>query len=269
MLEQSQGLSSQGTLGLTEKLDVLDLGFVRLDGTMADDLSVINSARISFDQQSRYHRDTCAAVSSNDECNCEEFGLNHAIPSRALTKRDRGLINFLMRERHGTPFEHNAFRFHVKAPLFIFREWQRHRWSSFNEWSGRYSQLEGEFYIPEEVRTQTGKPGAYTFEKLEGLPAEVFKEQLHYTYDVAWQNYLIAIENGVAKELARLLLPLSIYSQMYWTVNARALMNFLSLRNDENAQWEIQQYAELIEGIFQKQMPITHAAFLENGRVAP
>src|SRR5581483_8682265 len=118
-------------------IPVLDHGFVRLDGAMADDLSVVNAARVSFAQQS------------------EELG-----------ERDQGLIRFLMRERHGTPFEHNAFRYHVKLPIFVMREWARHRIGSFNEWSARYSQLEPEFYIPEpqDVRTQVGKPGSYSFD---------------------------------------------------------------------------------------------------------
>jgi thymidylate synthase (FAD) len=119
------------------EVSVLDHGFVRLDAIMADDLSVVNSARVSFHARS------------------EEIG-----------ERDAGLINFLMKNRHGTPFEHNSFRFHIAAPIFVFREWQRHRISSYNEWSARYSKLENKFYIPdpENVRIRVGKPGNYTFE---------------------------------------------------------------------------------------------------------
>ncbi len=127
------------TVESTRQIPVLDHGFVRLDNAMADDLSVVNAARVSFAQQV-------------DE----------------MTSREEGLIRFLMRERHGTPFEHNAFRFHIKTPIFVCREWMRHRVGSFNEWSGRYSQLEPEFYIPaaEDVRTQVGKPGSYSFEQV-------------------------------------------------------------------------------------------------------
>ena len=122
-------------------IDVLDHGFVRLDAALADDLSVVNAARVSFG----------ARVDVMDD-------------------RNAGLVRFLMRERHGTPFEHNFFRFHIKAPLFVTREWQRHRMGSFNERSGRYSELPDEFYVPAagDVRTQVGKPGAYTFEPLAG-----------------------------------------------------------------------------------------------------
>ena len=131
--------------GPPDSIDVLDHGFVRLDAAVADDLSVVNAARVSFG----------ARVETMDD-------------------RSAGLVRFLMRERHGTPFEHNFFRFHIKAPLFVTREWQRHRVGSFNERSGRYSELPDEFYVPAagDVRTQVGKPGAYTFEPLPDDVAE-------------------------------------------------------------------------------------------------
>lgn len=225
-----------------ESVPVLNKGFIRLDGYLADDLSVVNSARVSFNQR----HDTMEAG-------------------------DAGLIRFLMRERHGTPFEHNTMRFHVKAPLFVFREWQRHRISSFNEWSARYSEMKPDFYVPrvEHVRTQVGKPGAYTFEPVDHDIAVMFIERLVQEQEEAWNAYQFALYKGVAKEQARLFLPVSIYSEMYWTVNARSLMNFLSLRNDEHAQWEIRQYAEVIEALWSKLMPITYATFTEHGRVAP
>lgn len=219
---------------------VLDKGFVRLDGAMADDLSVVNAARVSF-----------------------------ATRKEVVDDSDIGLIRFLMRDRHGTPFEHNAFRFHVKAPIFIAREWFRHRIGSFNEWSGRYSKLEPEFYVPEQddIRSQVGKPGAYKFEPLDDpyLSWMEFKS----AYILAWASYEDLLDEGVAKELARMVLPVGIYTQWYWTVNARSLMNFLSLRNSETAQLEIHRYAEVIEGIFAEQMPITAEAFIANNRVAP
>jgi thymidylate synthase (FAD) len=227
------------------EIPVLDHGFVRLDDSMADDLSVVNSARVSFAARSEY----------------EEDG--------RLGQRDAGLISFLMKNRHGTPFEHNSFRFHVKAPLFVFREWQRHRISSYNEWSARYSKLEPNFYIPDNVRSQVGKPGAYTFQKLSNDKAEVFRIQLEDHCKLAFARYEMAIEMGIAKEQARMFLPVNIYSQMYWTVNARSLMNFLSLRNSDQAMWEIREYAKRIEQIFEEKMPVTAAAFVKNNRVAP
>lgn len=219
---------------------VLDHGFVRLDDAMASDLSVVNSARVSFARR-----------------------------VKEMEEADEKLVGFLMKNRHGTPFEHNSFRFHIKAPLFVFREWQRHRISSYNEWSARYSKLEDEFYIPEYVRTQVGKPGNYTFETLAPEEAASFRDALdkHYRESFGW--YEEAIEVGVAKELARLFLPVGIYSQMYWTVNARSLMNFLSLRNAETAMFEIREYAKVVESIFSALMPVTAEAFVKNGRVAP
>lgn len=229
--------------GQIHEIPVLDqYGFVRLDGVLADDLSVVNSARVSFAQ----HQDE-------------------------LDDRAVGLIGFLMKNRHGTPFEHNTFRFHVKAPLFVFREWQRHRISSFNEWSARYSKLENEFYLPrpEHVRSQVGKPGAYTFERVGDTTAELFIKQLHNKSYQAFEEYERAIKIGIAKEQARLFLPVNIYSQMYWTVNARSMMNFLSLRNSEQAMYEIAEFAIAVEAFFHDHMPITHGEFVNNGRVAP
>jgi len=226
----------------TDEIRVLDHGFVRLDGCMADDLSVVNGARVSF-------------ASRVDE----------------MTDREEGLIRFLMRERHGTPFEHNAFRFHVKCPIFVTREWMRHRVGSFNEWSGRYSQLEPEFYVPaaEDVRTQVGKPGAYTFDPVGDELAAETREAQQAVYEQAYATYLRLLERGVAKEIARNVLPVAIYTQFYWTVNARSLMNFVSLRNADTAQREIRRYAEAVERFFAGAMPVTHAAFVANERRAP
>lgn len=220
---------------------VLDKGFVRLDGSLADDLSVVNSARVSLH--------------------------NH---HEEMEENDEGLIRFLMRERHGTPFEHNIFRFHVKLPLFVIREWQRHRIASYNEWSGRYSTLEPHFYIPERVRTQEGKPGAYTFVDFPlDRFSEAILENIKRSGEEAYMEYERMLQAGVAREQARLVLPLNIYTEMYFTSNARSLMNFLSLRNSPQAMFEIREYAKAVETFFKEKMPITHAAFIENGRVAP
>lgn len=222
-------------------IQVLDKGFVRLDGVFADDLSVVNSARVSFNTR-REEMDT----------------------------RDEGLIGFLMRERHGTPFEHNYFRFHVKAPLFVFREWHRHRVGiSINEWSARYSELQPDFYIPSNVRSQVGKPGSYTFEPISNTASVVFRGNLEEASQEAFRRYKKAIASGISKEQARFFLPLNIYSEMYWSCNARSLMSFLSLRNSEQAMWEIRQYAQALEDFFKIHMPITAARFVENGRKAP
>jgi len=223
-------------------LRVLDHGFVRLDGAMADDLSVVNGARVSFAR----HK---AEMDGSDE----------------------GLIRFLMRDRHGSPFEHNAFRFHIRCPIFVAREWFRHRIGSFNEFSMRYAKATDDFYVPEpeDVRSQVGKPGAYRFEPVSDELAEETRQELEALYKEAYATYARLVEKGVARELARAVMPVGAYTQFYWTVNARALMNFVSLRNTEFAQREIKRYAEAVETFFAREMPVTHAAFLENGRTAP
>lgn len=221
---------------------VLDHGHVRLESAIGGDLSVVNSARVSFATQHETFEDS-----------------------------DGPLINYLMRERHGTPFEHNSFTFNVKCPLFVAREWQRHRMGSFNEWSARYSKLNPEFYIPEymNVRTRVGKPGRYTYEPVEEGVARDFQRKLLYNSNEAFGYYQDALDLGIAPEQARMFLPVNIYTQFYWTVNARSMMNFLSLRNAPTAQWEIQQYAKAVEQIFELHMPVTHASFVSNGRIAP
>jgi thymidylate synthase (FAD) len=221
---------------------VLDHGFVRLDDAMADDLSVVNGARVSFARR-------------KDE----------------MDESDEGLIRFLMRDRHGTPFEHNSFRFHIRAPIFVAREWMRHRVGSFNEFSLRYARATDDFYVPaaEDVRSQVGKPGAYSFEPVADEVAEETRERLQAVYDAAYQAYQDLVELGIAREVARCVLPVGAYTEFYWTVNARSLMNFLSLRNAETAQREIRRYAEACERFLERLMPVTYAAFVASGRVAP
>jgi thymidylate synthase (FAD) len=223
-------------------IPVLDHGFVRLDDAMASDLSVVNGARVSF-----------------------------ARHKSEMDDSDEGLIRFLMRDRHGTPFEHNAFRFHVRAPLFVARESFRHRVGSFNEFSMRYAKASDEFYVPEpdDVRSQVGKPGAYSFEPVEPELAEQTREELKAVYDAAYETYTRLVEQGVARELARLVMPMGAYTEFYWTVNARSLMNFISLRGAETAQREIRRYADACERFFAEKMPVTYRAFVDSGRVSP
>lgn len=227
---------------MSTEVRVLDKGFVRLDASMADDLSVVNSARVSFGKRKDW-----------------------------IDESDEGLINYLMKSKHGTPFEHNAFRFHVKAPIFIFREWQRHRIGSFNEMSARYMELPKEWYIPdvENVRRRGGKPGHYTYVKADAIQSQGFSSLLDEMCEKSYMIYKICLSEGLAPEQARLHLHVNHYSEMYWTVNARSLMNFLSLRNAPTAQWEIQQYAAVVEDSLFALMPITYRAFCDNRRVAP
>src|SRR4051812_12532660 len=193
-------------------------------------------------------------------------------------QRSAGLINYLMRDRHGTPFEHSSMTFYVRAPIFVFREFMRHRTFSYNEESGRYRELTPEFYVPgpERKLIQRGKPGKYDF--VEGTP-EQHKLVTAATKDACRQAYAAYREMlaaGVAREVARPVLPVGLYSSMYATCNARALMNFLSLRTrrDDAAfpsfpQREIEMVAEKMEAEWARVMPLTHAAFEANGRVAP
>lgn len=193
-------------------------------------------------------------------------------------KEMSGLINFLMRERHGSPFEHSYFTFYVKAPIFVWREHMRHRIASYNEESGRYKELAPEFYIPSPERklVQVGKTGAYHFE--DGTPTQygISITQMRRTCEQAYHSYKAMLDEGVAKEVARMVLPVSIYSSAYVTMNARALMNFLSLRQSapdshfpSYPQREIEMVAEKYEEIFKQAMPLTHLAFINNGRVCP
>ena len=207
-----------------------------------------------------------------------EQTLDEAASGAEASGRDRGLINYLMRDRHGSPFEHNSMTFYVQAPIFVFREFMRHRIASYNEESGRYRELRPVFYVPARERNllQVGKPGAYEFlpgtEEQFALVDTATREASIHAFE-AYQRMLSA---GVAREVARIVLPLNIYSSMYVTVNARSLMNFLSLRTKHPEstfpsfpQREIELVAEQMESAWAELMPLTHAAFLQNGRVAP
>lgn len=219
---------------------ILNNGFIELLPSLATDLDVVNAARVSFAER-----------------------------QAEMDPRGEGLIGYLMRKKHGSPFEHNIFRFHVCAPIAVVREWERHRIASYNEQSGRYSELSDRMYVPEFIRTQTGKPGNYTFEAM--LPDEADEvRQIISGHNVAsYQLYQQLLGMGVAKEQARLVLPPTLMVEFWVSMNARALMNFVRLRNEESAMFEIRQYAIEVEKFFAELMPQTHAAFVEHGRVAP
>lgn len=192
---------------------------------------------------------------------------------------DAGRIGFLMRNRHGTPFEHGTLKFYVEAPITVFREWHRHRigWS-YNEVSGRYRQLDPVFYVPGPDRplVQVGKPGAYTYvagdEAEQHHAARLMQASFEYVY-VYYEHLLAA---GVAKEVARGVLPVNTFTAMFATCNPRSLMAFLALRTDHpeatfpsKPMWEIARCADAMEAIFAELYPLTHAAFVANGRVCP
>jgi thymidylate synthase (FAD) len=194
-------------------------------------------------------------------------------------ERLAGLINFLVRDRHGSPFEHTSFTFAIRCPIFVVREFHRHRagWS-YNEESGRYTKLQPEFYLPNSERNlvQTGKPGHYVFSPGSKYQHDLMSHGHRMVSDIAWNNYEALLDQGIAKEVARMTLPLNVYTSFYATCNARSLMHFLGLRTEnENAtylshpQKEIQMVADEMEEIFAEQMPITWLSWNKNGRVAP
>jgi thymidylate synthase (FAD) len=222
---------------------------VELVQSMGDDKAVVRAARVS----------TGGAESLNPD-------------------RDAGLINYLMRDRHGTPFEHNAFTFYIEAPIFVFREFMRHRIASYNEESGRYKELDPVFYVPgmERKLIQVGKPGAYTFETGSLTQLTTAYKAINEANISAYQEYQRMLSAGIAREVARTVLPVGLYSSMYVTMNARALMNFLSLRTLREGtkfpsfpQREIEMVAEMMEILWAGKMPVTYKTFNENGRVAP
>jgi thymidylate synthase (FAD) len=211
-----------------------------------------------------------ARVSTAGEQSLEEVGEDPA--------RSAGLINYLARERHGSPFEHTSMTFFISAPIFVFREFMRHRIASYNEESGRYRELQPVFYVPKPDRKliQVGKTGAYTF--VEGTPEqyELTVKAMKESYVFVYERYQKMLEAGIAREVARAVLPVALYSSMYVTMNARALMNFLSLRTSREGshfpsypQREIEMVAEKMEEHFAQLMPLTYGAFQKSGRIAP
>ena len=196
----------------------------------------------------------------------------------AQEARDRGLLERLIKDRHTSPLEHAVFQFRVRAPIFVWREHMRHRIASYNEESGRYRQLEPVFYVPDRQRpvVQVGKTGAYEFLPGSDEQYDLIETDMRESCTAAYRSYQRMLDAGIAREVARMVLPVSIYSSAYVTVNARSLMNFLSLRMKVEGshfpsypQREIEMVAERYEEEWARLMPITHAAFTKNGRVAP
>lgn len=184
--------------------------------------------------------------------------------------RIAGLINYLYRERHMSPFEHGSFTFFVDVPIFVAREFMRHRTFSYNEISGRYTQLTPKFYVPKTDRPliQQGKVGQYTFAPGNEEQYAYLQRWDEITYGYAWATYEDLLEQGVAREVARNVLPVGIYTQFYATVNPRNLMQFLDLRNASNALFEIRDTAEQMEEYFEEKMPLTYKAYTDDKEVA-
>ena len=190
-----------------------NIGFVALIQHIGTDLGIVNAARVSFGKK-----------------------------KAKLDVKDTKLIDYLFEHNHGSPFEHNSLTFHVKAPIFVARQWFRHRIASYNEISGRYVELKEEFYVPREFREQSenNRQASKSSSSLNHKSlAEVFAESCKQSFK-AYQDLLAS---GVAREQARAVLPLSLYTEFYFTCNLRAFLHFVELRNHPGAQWEIKQYS--------------------------
>ena len=232
---------------LYEPVPVLDHGFIRVIDYMGDDEAIVQAARVSYGRGTR------------------------------RTSEDQGLINYLMRHRHTTPFEMCEIKYHVKLPIFVARQWIRHRTANVNEYSGRYSVLDNEFYIPapEHLAAQatTNRQGRGTL--LEAAAAQHVLDLLQEEAERAYRGYADLLNEdasgaaidpsrpGLARELARMNLSLNFYTQWYWKTDLHNLMHFLALRADPHAQYEIRAYAEAMLDTLSRWVPITHAAFLE------
>lgn len=217
------------------EIKVLDKGFVRLEDVAGDDLSIVNAAKVSFDKRSKNMGDA-----------------------------EKKILGFLIREKHTSPLEHTYFRFHVKLPKVVVSEWHRHRIGvSYNEVSGRYvSFKDREFYIPDHIRVQKGKPGAYYFENLEDESLrQSFITWLERMDEEFRRGYEIFEECGIAKEQLRLPIPFHFYTEMVFTCNVHSLMHFLTLRLAPNAMWEIRQYGNAMTHAFAEHFPESWKTF--------
>jgi len=208
------------------------IGYVELVDFMGSDLDVVRAARVSY----------------NKELTNKE--------------KDLELLNFLIKEGHTSTTEHCVFKFKIKCPIFVARQVLRHRVSSTNELSGRYSEFEPEFYIPTKLRYQVAKHEISTI-NLRGVNEEQLIEDLSNFMKSAYRHYQYLLTQGIAKEIARIVLPVSTYTTFIWTINTRSLINFLKLRTSEHTQKETRDYAGLIEGFFKNKMPETHKAYVK------
>ncbi len=228
---------------LYQALPVLDHGFVRVVDYMGDDTAVVQAARVSYGRGTKKKTE------------------------------DKGLINYLMRHRHSTPFEMCEIKLHVKLPIFVARQWIRHRTANVNEYSARYSILDKEFYVPspDHLAAQSDSNRQGRAEVLQGEYAQKVLDMLRQDAEQAYQNYEYLLNEddqdpsrpGLARELARINLPVNFYTQWYWKIDLHNFMHFLSLRADSHAQYEIRVYAEVMLDILKRWVPFTYEAFTD------
>ena len=231
---------------LYQPFDVLDNGFIRVIDYMGDDAAIVQAARVSYGRGTKQTRD------------------------------DQGLINYLMRNAHTSPFEMCAIKLHVKLPIFVARQWIRHRMANVNEYSARYSVLDNEFYTPpiEQLSAQSsvnkqGRESSLGTNRAEQI-LDLLKSDASQSFDHYFQmlnrnqegKEIIPGETGLARELARIGLPLSTYTQWYWKIDLHNLLHFVNLRADSHAQWEIQEYARIMLNILQLWVPLVTKAFI-------
>lgn len=214
---------------MTDKINVLDKGFVALVDSMGSDLSVVNAARVSFGKQ----------VSE-------------------LRPRDKKLIKYLWEHKHSSPFRHASLQFHIKAPIFVLRQWMKHQVGcSWNEISGRYVEFDYEYYTPSHFRVQS-KDNKQGSEGAVDATTEQLAQKIYWeSCDKAMQNYSELLNMGVCKEQARMVLPLNLYSECYWTCSLQAAIHFLKLREDSHAQWEIQEFARAVRELITPLFPVS------------
>lgn len=217
------------------KIDVLDHGFVRLVDSMGSDLSIVRAARVSYDADWR---------AGEDE------------------GKDAKLIAYLLNNKHTTPFEAVTFTFEVKAPIFVFRQWHRHRMWSYNEVSARYTELDEGFYVPDPANITTQSTSNKQMRTAEQhSKAEWASQKIRAFCEHAFMNYQTMLHEGIPRELARCTLPVAFYSRMFATVNLHNLMHFLRLRMHSHAQYEIRVYAEALRAIAGNIVPAAMLAF--------
>ncbi|MBN1648495.1 MAG: FAD-dependent thymidylate synthase [Spirochaetales bacterium] len=222
---------------LDREFKVLDKGFVRLVDYLGSDERIVQSARVSYGEGTKTYR------------------------------QDQGLISYLLRNDHTSPFEQVVFTFHIKVPIFIARQWLRHRTARVNEISGRYSVLKNEFFLPDTndyARQSDDNKQGRENEPMEKGQAEKIRAMMAGTQKSAYDKYEELLKTGLARELARINLPLSLYTEMYWQIDLHNLFHFLQLRMDAHAQKEIRDYADVLFSLAEKVCPTACAAFREH-----
>lgn len=219
---------------IDKEFKVLDKGFVRLIDVMGDDAAIVQAARVSYGKGTK------------------------------TLNEDRGLIRYLLRHKHTTPFEMVEFKFHIKVPIFIARQWIRHRTANVNEYSGRYSEMKDEFYLPdlEQIRPQStmNKQGRGDEMLEENVAADIRKTLLNSQVKL-FDEYKDVLDKGLSRELARINLPLSNYTEWYWKIDLHNLFHFLRLRMDSHAQYEIQEYGKVMGQIVKQVVPYAWEAY--------